>query len=89
MAASPDWKVYKDGEYRAACKYVEDAAVLVAALGDGTEIRYGHSTAWTVWVEGQENQSAGESYDEVARVARVRLAAARDRRDRRIAGWRR
>lgn len=42
MAASPDFKVYHRNEYRAACKYVEDAAALVAVLGDGAQIRYGH-----------------------------------------------
>ena len=29
MAASPRWKVYRDGEYVASFKYLEDAACLV------------------------------------------------------------
>jgi len=70
----PAWKVYRGREYVAACKYVEDAAVLAAAFGAGSSIRWEHSSAWTVWREGAESQSAGESYDHVASVANARLA---------------
>ena len=72
MAASPDFKVYHRNEYRAACKYVEDAAALVAVLGDGAQIRYGHR--FPMWTEGAETQSAGESYDHVAEVVHARVA---------------
>ena len=41
MAASPVWKVYLGKEYRAACKYVEEAACLVAFLGDGKAAQWG------------------------------------------------
>jgi hypothetical protein len=65
MAATPRWKIYNpEGEYVAACKYGEDAACLMAFLGEGATIRDGHSTV--VWNEGREACSAGESYDFVA-----------------------
>lgn len=70
MAAAPKWKVYLDDEYRAACKYVEDAAMLVAALGNGATIRGDHAKRSTYWVEGREAQSAAESYDYVAETVR-------------------
>jgi hypothetical protein len=72
MAASPEWKVYRNKEYIGCCKYAEDAAALVA-LGGGV-IKHGHSMV--VWIEGQEDFSAGESYDGAARVmdGRVRKA---------------
>ena len=72
MAASPQWKVYAaDGEYRAACKYVQDAGPLLAALGNGATLRSGHNKRDTVWTEGQDGLAA-ESYDEVARIATFR-----------------
>jgi len=65
MAASPDWKVYTDdGEYIASCKYPVDAAAIVNIHGDGTEVRLGHDIV--CWVEGQEDQPAGNSYDNVS-----------------------
>lgn len=76
MAASPMWKVYNaDKDYRAACKGVEEAAVLVAFLGDGATIRCDHSII--LWTEGREDQPAGESYDHVAGVVHARLDAHR------------
>jgi len=72
MAASPDWKVYdKDGKYIAACKDPHDAAAIVALRGDGATIRWGHRLI--VWTEGQEGQSADNSYDYVDLLARKRL----------------
>lgn len=66
MAASPSFKVYDaDGDYRAACKFVEDAAVLVASYGAGATIRFGHAVSGIFWREGNEAQSAAESYDYV------------------------
>lgn len=62
MAAAPKWKVYRNGEYVAACKYAEDAAAMVSVAG-GT-VKLNHNKV--VWVEGEEDQSAGESYDEAA-----------------------
>lgn len=70
MAATPEWKVYRNKEYIGCCKYAEDAAALVS-LGGGV-VKHGHSL--TVWVEGQEAFNAGESYDGAAKImfARVR-----------------
>jgi hypothetical protein len=66
MGASPDWKVYSEGgEYVAACKYPEDAAMIITGRMGGT-IRWGHSNRRTVWREGHEAQPAGESFDLVA-----------------------
>lgn len=81
MAGAPEWKVYRDGEYIAACKHAEDAAALVALSGG--DVRHGHRKADIVWREGAEAFSAGESYDGAARimVQRVeeRWTAARSR----------
>jgi hypothetical protein len=54
------------GETVASCIHAEDAACLVALYGDGAQIRHGSRL---VWHEGQEDQSANESYDHVATVA--------------------
>ena len=72
MAASPEWKVYRNKEYIGCCRYADDAAALVS-LGGGV-IKHGHSMI--VWTEGAEGFSAGESYDGAARImeARVRKA---------------
>lgn len=72
MAASPLWKVYGvEKDYRAACKFIEEAAVIVAFLGNGATIRCDH--ALIVWTEGQEQQPASESYDHVAEVVAKRV----------------
>lgn len=83
MAASPFWKVYQAKEYRAACKYVEDAAALVAFLGPGAQIRAEHTLI--LWHEGHESQLAAESYDHVAEVVNARLQEYRAKRDERLA----
>jgi hypothetical protein len=75
MAASPLWKVYIGLEYRAACKGVEEAAVLVDFLGKGATIRCDHSLV--VWHEGHEDQAAAESWDHVVEVVHARLDAHR------------
>lgn len=71
MAGSPDFKIYRDKEYVGCCKYAEDAAALVAVSGG--EVRWGHSSAWVLWREGQEGFPAGESYDSAAQMMRDRL----------------
>lgn len=78
MAASPQFKVYRDGEYVAACKYAEDAAMLVA--GATGVVKHGHRLV--VWREGSEEFGAGASYDEAAAImcARVDAAYAKIRR---------
>jgi hypothetical protein len=73
MAASPDYKVYNPrGKYIAACKFPEDAAMIVAGYGKGATIRLGHRII--VWREGSELQEAGESYDYVAQVCYERTS---------------
>lgn len=71
MAATPEWKVYRDGQYVAACKHAEDAAVLVAASGG--VVKHGHSVV--VWQEGKEEFGAGDSYDRAAYVMERRRYA--------------
>lgn len=67
MAAAPAWKVYSpSGDYIASCKAPVFAAMIVASLGDGATIRWGHRQI--VWTEGQEAIPAGESYDVVAQT---------------------
>ena len=73
MAASPQWKVYRDKEYVASCKYVEDAAAIVACSGEGATIRNGHREADIVWREGAEAIVAGESYDVVTETVQARV----------------
>lgn len=68
MAATPKWKVYRNGEYVAACKYAEDAAALVAVSGG--VVKHGHSLV--VWREGEEDFAAGESYDAAAELMEKR-----------------
>lgn len=61
------YKVFNpQGEYVAACKHPSEAAILVAVLGDESEIRNGHTKRDRLWHEGHEVQSASESYDFVA-----------------------
>lgn len=55
----------KGGEEMARTKYAEDAAAMVAHLGEGTTVKVGGSV---VWVEGNEKVHAWESYDEAAAV---------------------
>ncbi len=75
MAGTPKYKIYNSrGEYVAACKYIEESAMLAAGLGDGTTIRAGHEKRHIVWTEGSESQSASESYDHVSEVVSAREA---------------
>lgn len=68
MASAPEWKVYRNGAYVAACKFAEDAAALVSLSGG--IVKHGHSLI--VWREGAEEFSAGESYDGAARIMEKR-----------------
>lgn len=65
MAGTPYIKIYDaQGEYEAACKNWETAAVIVSFLGPGSTIRAGHSKNRTVWTEGNgKDGSAADSYD--------------------------
>lgn len=78
MAGSPNLKVYNpSGEYVAACKYGEDAAQIVSSYGDGATVRDGHNKKSTVWTEGSEDFSAGESFDSAALLMIQRIDARR------------
>jgi hypothetical protein len=67
-------KVYGPaGDYRASCVFEDDAAVLCAVLGAGSEARNGHAKKNAIWREGHESQSAAESYDHAANVMRERM----------------
>lgn len=61
-------------EYVACCKYPEDAAALVALMGEGAKVKYGHNLV--VWIEGAESHSAAESYDLTAATMQQRKYAA-------------
>ena len=52
-------------------KHPEDAAIVIAAWGEGT-IRIGHRTAHTVWREGEEEISATDSVKRVVQIVRER-----------------
>jgi len=80
--ARTDWKVYKapekpgrPGEFTAATKGPAEAAVLVAFLGPGAQIKYRHHTL--VWTEGKEEFGAAASYDMVAHVCLQRVTTIR------------
>jgi len=60
------------GEYAASCVHFEDAAGFVAFLGSGSTVRV---RARIVWREGQESQSASESYDFAANEMHLRTLA--------------
>jgi hypothetical protein len=70
MSGAPKFKVYRDGEYVAACKFAEDAAMLVADCAFA-EVRYEHKRV--IWREGSEPVSAGESYDGAAEIMMSRI----------------
>lgn len=53
------------------CKDVEEAACLVAFLGDGATIRFSHTLVF--WTEGKEELPAAESFDNVAEIVHARL----------------
>lgn len=72
------WKVYQNKEHLASTKYAEDAALLVANTHEGIVVfsEYGYRT--TVWREGHEKFSAGESCDGAAQFMRSRANAYSD-----------
>jgi hypothetical protein len=72
VAATPKFKVFNAlGQYVAACKWLEDAAMLVGFYGVGATIRWGHRIV--IWREGEEATAAYESYDTVAEVCLERI----------------
>lgn len=71
-----DWKIYTpEGNFKGATVHAKDAAVLIAALGEGAQIRWRHHTH--VWTEGSEAQPAAESYDFVAATCHNRVEEVR------------
>ena len=70
MARAPRFKVYRNGEYVASCKDIEDAAAIAAMGGIGVTIRDGHS--FVVW-ENDRDGDPGDSFDHVANVAYARM----------------
>ena len=93
MAAAPKWKVYRQCqggsgkpkyEYIASVRYLEDAAVLVGAAGEGSQVRRGHSSRHVLWREGGGpgcDGYAGESWDGAAEIMRARADQSSGRRD--------
>ena len=74
MAGTPVLKIFNAaGEYVGCLKHAEDAACICASYGAGASIRYGHSKKDTLWSEGAESFSAGESYDRAAKVINERV----------------
>ena len=72
MAGAPVLKVYnRQGKYVASCKHLEDAAILASNHGKGAKVKKGHSGK-TLWHEGFEVISAGESFDRAAQIMRRR-----------------
>lgn len=58
-------------EIIAILKTPEDAAMLIGCLGDGCRIQHNGKN---VWIEGEEQMPASESYDNVAEVVYERIA---------------
>lgn len=73
------WSVRFNGELRASVLYAEDAAILVAGIGDGAVITCGNSRE-VLWEEGKEEQPAAESYDFVAETVEARNRSGAKRR---------
>lgn len=90
MSSPLVWKVYgplvprsnphagKHREYLAACADAESAAALVSLRGDGAIVK--HAAGFTVWREGQEEFSAGNSYDGAAGIMWERLSVEQHKR---------
>jgi hypothetical protein len=80
MAGTPRWKIYdQDRNYVAATIDATLAAAVVgSAGGDGWAVKI---DGRIVWREGQEQASAGDSYDDAAELMYARqLSNAQDRR---------
>lgn len=61
-------KLYaQDGKFFASCLHAEDAA-LIATNYPGCTIRDGHQKKRTLWTEGAQELTGGESADMVARI---------------------
>lgn len=60
------------GRLQASTRRTEEAALVVAFLGDGAEVRTGRGRGRVIWREGAESQPAGESYDFAASTMNAR-----------------
>ena len=69
MASTPEFKVYRRGEYVAAFKYAADAVFFVGEFGD--TVKHGHSHV--VWVEGKEAFSVSPNFHKAAAVILKRV----------------
>ena len=66
MAASPRFKIYRNGKYVAACKYPEDAAMIVA---NGGSVKLDHRHL--IYPDDEKHREiAANSYDEAAELMR-------------------
>lgn len=76
MAKSPEIKIYRNGEYVAACYHTEDAAA-ICAMTPGTEARWGHQKKNIIFIEPEtsEEWAAGESWDKASRVMQENIKA--------------
>lgn len=71
MTTNLAFSIYSEyGELMAKTKYAEDAASVVAFLGEGSTIKVGKQS---VWFEGDEEFPASDSYDGVAAIITKRL----------------
>jgi hypothetical protein len=65
MASAPQYKVYDaTGEYVGCAKDPALCAAMVAFLGEGSAIRFGHTKRGVFWTEGVTGEAC-ESYDAV------------------------
>lgn len=90
LGGSPKWKLYNaEGEYIAACRYVEDALMLMAFNGDDSTIKFDHRTL--VWTEGKEEIRASESIDRAVAIVDERMGAharqVKEKQDAAMARW--
>lgn len=66
MAAAPRYKVYNpSGEYVAASKYAEDAALVAQGYGEGATVRLGHRQRDTAYTVGFGDDSADEGREKI------------------------
>jgi hypothetical protein len=73
MAKSPPFKVYRNGEYVAACWHAEDAAA-IAGMSAGTQVRWGHSkVVFTEPASEEAGVKAADSWDAAANLIRARV----------------
>lgn len=72
--AAPPIKIYRNGEYVAACKYFEDAAA-ICGMTPGTKVKW--QGLALIFTEGEEAEgsNAADSWDAAAELMRSRVEA--------------